>query len=65
MKLKEQEIHTPAIAQSSRCCHYWIIDYSEESNSQGHCKLCGEQRDFHNRVAISPKEAGHTLEPED
>jgi hypothetical protein len=36
----------------SHCCHYWIIDCSDDSVSAGHCKLCGEQRDFQNRVSI-------------
>jgi hypothetical protein len=51
MRLREVENHEQAVANSD-CCHYWIIDCSQDSVSEGHCKSCGEQRTFQNRVSF-------------
>jgi hypothetical protein len=49
MRLREVENHEQAVVKSD-CCHYWIIDCSHDSVSEGHCKSCGEQRTFQNKV---------------
>ena len=51
MRLREVENHEQAVVNSV-CCHYWIIDCSQDSVSEGHCKSCGEQRTFQNRVSF-------------
>jgi len=30
------------------CQHHWLIDTPKGSTSRGHCKRCGEERDFRN-----------------
>jgi hypothetical protein len=30
------------------CQHHWLIDTPKGSLSQGHCKRCGEKREFRN-----------------
>ena len=56
MRLREVENHEQAVVHSD-CCHYWIIDCSQDSVSEGHCKSCGEQRTFQNRVSFLSKAA--------
>ena len=51
MRLREVENRERAVVKSD-CCHYWIIDCSQDSMSEGHCKSCGEQRIFQNKVTL-------------
>jgi hypothetical protein len=30
------------------CQHHWLIDTPKGSTSRGHCKRCGEEREFRN-----------------
>lgn len=32
------------------CQHYWLIDRPNGPIAQGRCKLCGEDREFSNRL---------------
>ncbi len=61
MRLREVENHKQAVVKSD-CCHYWIIDCSEDSVSEGHCKSCGEKRIFQNRATFLSKGAGCVAE---
>jgi hypothetical protein len=56
MRLREVENREQAVVNSD-CCHYWMIDCSQDSVSEGHCKYCGEQRTFQNRVVLLSKGA--------
>jgi len=33
-----------------KCSHYWIIEPPQGLTSMGVCKLCGEEREFKNRL---------------
>ena len=37
-----------ALPVNGGCRHYWVIEAPECSKSRGTCRLCGEERDFHN-----------------
>lgn len=30
------------------CCHHWLIEPVNGETSKGHCKICGDTRDFFN-----------------
>lgn len=34
----------------AKCCHYWVIETPNGSNSRGICKFCKEERLFNNSV---------------
>ena len=56
MRLREVENREQAVVKSD-CCHYWIIDCSQDSLSEGYCKSCGEQRTFQNGTSFLSKGA--------
>lgn len=35
-------------AGKAACRHYWIIESAGGPTSRGVCKICGEEREFHN-----------------
>ena len=35
------------------CRHHWVIESAESPTSKGHCKLCGEVRDFRNASSVA------------
>jgi hypothetical protein len=64
IRLREVENRERAVVKSD-CCHYWMIDCSQDSVSEGHCKSCGEQRTFQNRVSFPSKGADCVAEPDE
>jgi hypothetical protein len=36
------------------CTHTWVIDPPNGPTSEGHCKLCGEKREFRNSYEYTP-----------
>ena len=41
---------TPA---AQPCCHHWVIESAESPTSKGHCKKCGDVRDFRNASSVA------------
>jgi hypothetical protein len=39
----------------SDCRHHWIIDCSQQLESKGRCRLCGEERTFQNKMSPQNK----------
>ncbi len=37
----------------THCGHHWIIEPPKRSTSKGVCRLCGEEREFHNSPEAS------------
>ena len=37
-------------ATAQQCCHHWIVEATDELTSKGVCKLCGEQKEFKNKL---------------
>lgn len=37
-----------AVDEGPTCQHHWIIETPRGALSEGHCKRCGEQREFRN-----------------
>lgn len=51
----------------SDCRHHWIIDSSQQLESKGRCRLCGEERTFQNKMSPQnkkPAAADETVPPE-
>ncbi len=46
---------TTRVAVLSNCRHYWIIDDSQQAESKGRCRLCGEERTFVNKLSSAAK----------
>jgi hypothetical protein len=55
MRVSEPKIIDVKAAVHSKCCHHWVIDTSEDTDSKGRCKLCGEERTFRNEFSRPPK----------
>ena len=55
MRLSEPSAIDVKAAVQSKCCHYWVIDSSEDADSKGRCKLCSEERTFQNEFSRPPK----------
>lgn len=55
------EIHSSMI--DARCRHYWIIETPNGSSSQGVCKFCKEEREFHNSAERYVLKRRHSVEP--
>jgi hypothetical protein len=36
------------VVEESSCQHHWLIETPQGSISHGHCKRCGEEREFRN-----------------
>jgi hypothetical protein len=54
MPLKRREVHLQT-AVVSDCRHHWIIDSSQQLESKGRCRLCGEERTFQNKMSSQNK----------
>lgn len=54
MPAKRREA-TTQVAVLSNCRHYWIIDTSQQVESKGRCRLCGEERVFQNKLSSACK----------
>ena len=39
---------TTSHIETSACRHHWVIEMPNGPLSHGQCKVCGEERDFHN-----------------
>ena len=37
--------------QEPQCRHHWLIESPHGATSLGHCKVCGEEREFRNSAA--------------
>lgn len=46
--LKEKRQKAEAEVQPDTCQHHWSIETPAGSTSKGHCRRCGEERDFRN-----------------
>jgi hypothetical protein len=46
----------------SDCRHHWIIEYSQQTESKGRCRLCGEERTFVNKMASPHRRSGIAIE---
>jgi hypothetical protein len=54
MPSKRREAHSQT-AVVSDCRHHWIIDSSQQLESKGRCRLCGEERTFQNKMSPQNK----------
>ena len=46
----------------AECRHYWVIDSSQQIESKGRCRLCGEERTFQNKMSFPNKRPGGAVE---
>lgn len=46
----------------SECRHYWIIDSSQQNETRGRCRLCGEERVFQNKMSSANKRPAEAVE---
>ena len=51
-KRHETNLQTSVV---SDCRHHWIIEYSQQIESKGRCRLCGEERTFVNKMSSPHK----------
>jgi len=58
-KRREMRLQTGV---GSDCRHYWIIDSSQQIESKGRCRLCGEERTFQNKMSSPNKKPGAAVE---
>jgi len=58
-KRRETQLQTGAGAE---CRHHWMIDSSQQIESKGRCRLCGEERTFQNIMAFPSKKPGVVVE---
>ena len=61
MTSKRQETNLQTIVVSD-CRHHWIIDYSQQTESKGRCRLCGEERTFVNKMSSPHRRSGIAIE---
>ena len=61
MPSKRREVHLQT-AVVSDCRHHWIIDSSQQIESKGRCRLCGEERTFQNKMSSQTKKPGAAVE---
>jgi hypothetical protein len=54
MPSKRREVRSQT-AVVSDCRHHWIIDSSQQLESKGRCRLCGEERTFQNKMSPQNK----------
>jgi hypothetical protein len=47
----EEKFQDGAEREVPTCRHHWIIESPHGATSLGHCKLCGEEREFRNSAA--------------
>jgi len=58
-KRQETNLQTSAV---SDCRHHWIIEYSQQNESKGRCRLCGDERTFVNKMSSPHKRSGIAIE---
>lgn len=58
-KRRELNVQTAVV---SDCRHHWIIDSSQQLESKGRCRLCGEERTFQNKMSSQNKKPGAAVE---
>ncbi len=58
-KRREMQLQTGA---GSECRHHWIIDFSQQIESKGRCRLCGEERTFQNKMSFPNKRPDGAVE---
>jgi hypothetical protein len=58
-KRQETNLQTTVV---SDCRHHWIIDYSQQTESKGRCRLCGEERTFLNKMSSPHRRSGIAVE---
>jgi hypothetical protein len=58
-KRREMQLQT---GPGAECRHHWIIDSSQQIESKGRCRLCGEERTFQNKVAFPQKKPDIMIE---
>ncbi len=61
MPAKRKEAATQ-VAVLSNCRHYWIIDSSQQVESKGRCRLCGEERVFQNKLSSASRKQEVVIE---
>ena len=54
MPSKRREVRSQTAVMSD-CRHHWIIDSSQQLESKGRCRLCGEERTFQNKMSPQNK----------
>ena len=54
MPSKRREVQSQTVVVSD-CRHHWIIDSSQQLESKGRCRLCGEVRTFQNKMSPQNK----------
>jgi hypothetical protein len=54
MPSKRREVRSQT-AVVSDCRHHWIIDSTQQLESKGRCRLCGEERTFQNKMSPQNK----------
>jgi hypothetical protein len=50
-KRKTIAVETPVVSDEPTCQHHWIIESPRGALSAGHCKICGEEREFRNSTS--------------
>jgi hypothetical protein len=50
-KRKTVAVETPVARDEPTCQHHWIIESPRGALSAGHCKVCGEEREFRNSTS--------------
>ena len=45
------EVVVPQVSEGPTCQHHWIIESPRGALSLGHCKVCGEDREFRNSTS--------------
>ena len=58
-KRRETQLQTGAGAE---CRHHWMIDSSQQIESKGRCRLCGEERTFQNKMSFPNKRPDGAVE---
>jgi hypothetical protein len=61
MPTKRREA-TTRVAVLTDCRHYWIIEPSQQIESRGRCRLCGEERTFQNKLSSANKKPEMVVE---
>jgi len=57
-KRRETRLQT---GPGAECQHHWIIDCSQQIESKGRCRLCGEERTFQNKMSFPDKRPDGTV----
>lgn len=58
-KRQETNLQTSIV---SDCRHHWEIECSQQTESRGRCRLCGEERTFVNKMSSPHKRSAVAIE---